>query len=69
MKKTTIYLPDTLKQRLEARARGEQRSEADVIRTAVASYVGAGDVKPQLPLFSAPPIEDFDEALRGFGEG
>jgi hypothetical protein len=68
MKKTTVYLPEDLKRRLEQHAQGEQRSEADVIRTAVASYVGATDSKPQLPLFSAAPIEDFDEALRGFGE-
>jgi hypothetical protein len=67
MKKTTVYLPDDLKQRLEQRALGEQRSEADVIRDALAAYVGDAAPRPTLPLFEGPPIDDFDEALSGFG--
>jgi hypothetical protein len=67
MKKTTIYLPEDLKKRIEQRAIGEQRSEADVIRSALAAYVGDAGPRPTLPLFDGPPIDDFDEALSGFG--
>jgi hypothetical protein len=66
MRKTTVYLPDDLKARLEQTAQAEQRSEATVIRDALESYVGQ-TTSPTLPLFEAEPIEDFDEALRGFG--
>jgi Ribbon-helix-helix protein, copG family len=67
MKKTTVYLPGDLKERLEQRALGEQRSEAEVIRDALAAYLGDTGPRPTLPLFDGPPIDDFDEALSGFG--
>lgn len=69
MVKTTVYLPDDLKARLGRLAREQHRSEADLIRSAIADLVGREPPRPRLPLFgSAEPIEDFEEALRGFGE-
>jgi hypothetical protein len=67
MKKTTVYLTFELKQRLEERARGEERSEAEIIREALTVYMGDAAPRPTFPLFDGPPIEDFDEALSGFG--
>lgn len=73
MKKTTLYLPDELKQRLEKVARGEQRSEAEVIRDAIADAVGGLDTPvPRLPLtgkgLGDPTIaERVDELLETFG--
>lgn len=75
MKKTTVYLPSELKERLEQLAKRERRSEADVIREAIAGY--ADRAKPPrltLPLFPKgtldPTIaERVDELLaEGFGE-
>jgi predicted DNA-binding protein len=39
MRKTTLYLPDELKERVETVARMEGRSEAEVIRDAIAAAV------------------------------
>jgi predicted transcriptional regulator len=51
MKKTTIYLPDELKERIERVAKIERKSEADVIRDAISSGVGLVDApQPRLPL-------------------
>jgi len=50
MRKTTVYLPDELKARLE-RVSGEQnRSEADVIRSALEEYTARERPRPRLPL-------------------
>ena len=71
MLKTTVYLPDGLKDRVEQLAERTGRSEAEVIRTALEEYVGEHAARPQIPLFAkgeVAPIEDWDEALRGFGE-
>jgi len=69
MKKTTVYLPDELKLRVERTARAQNRSEAEVIRAALEEYtVRNGRPRPTAPLFSVEPIEDWDEAMRGFGE-
>ena len=43
MRKTSVYLPDRLKEALAARARATGRSEAEVIRAAIEAEVGAGD--------------------------
>jgi Arc/MetJ-type ribon-helix-helix transcriptional regulator len=73
MKRTTIYLPDELKAALERTAVAEGRSEADVVRSALAA-VTASHVypRPRLPLFDsgeATLAERVDEELaRGFGE-
>jgi hypothetical protein len=67
--KTTVYLPEELKARLERLARDQRRSEADLIRAAIAELVSREPPRPTLPLFrSTEPITDFDDALRGFGE-
>jgi hypothetical protein len=69
MVKTTVYLPDDLKRRLEQTAHAQKRSEADVIRAALDCFVDPLErPRPRLPLFSAEPIDDWDEAMRGFGE-
>ena len=73
MKKTTLYLPDDLKQKIEAVARREHKSEADVIRDAIAAAVnGKSAPIPRIPLttkgLSDPTIaERVDELLDGFG--
>jgi len=72
MVKTTVYLPEPLKERLELVASRERRSEAEVIRAALDEYT-AGRVRPRLPLFegkNSPPdlAERDEEFLAGFGE-
>jgi len=74
MKKTTIYLPDELKDRIEAAAREEGRSEADVIRDAIAAAVPVRrPPDPRVPLpgvrLGDPSIaERAADLLDGFGE-
>ncbi len=74
MRKTTVYLPDELKAALEVRARSERRSEAELIREAVAERVYRGNgPRPKLPLSSAglgdpDAAERVDQLLEGFGE-
>ena len=72
MRKTTVYLPDELKARLETVAEQERLSEAEVIRRAIEQFVdGRARPRPTLPLFERgeiEPIEDWEEAMRGFGE-
>lgn len=73
MKKTTIYLPDELKARVEAAARTERRSEADIIRDAITAAVGLKSVPdPHVPLtrkgLGDPTIaERIDDLLHEFG--
>jgi len=72
-KKTTIYLPDRLKRDVERIAQTERRTEADVIRDAVASAIAERQPPaPRIPLVSyglgAPDIaERAEELLDGFG--
>ena len=75
MKKTTIYLPDELKKRVEAMAKREKKSEADIIRDAVSTAVEAKRTypKPRIPLpgmkLGDPTIaERAGDLLDGFGE-
>jgi hypothetical protein len=76
MVKTTVYLPEGLKARVERVAAQEGRSEADVIRTALDEYTAAwARPRPTLPLIAggnSPPdlAERFEEYLElsGFGE-
>jgi plasmid stability protein len=73
MVRTTIYLPDELKAALEQTARAEGRSEAEVVRSALATATAAHTYPaPRLPLFDsgdATLAERVDEELaRGFGE-
>jgi predicted transcriptional regulator len=67
--KTTVYLPEDLKRRLEALARTRETSEAALIREAVEQLVAQS--RPRLGLFrSGDPTlaERVDEELaKGFG--
>lgn len=70
MVKTTVYLPQDLKARLEQEARYRGVSEAEVIRAAVAAALERP--RPRGGLFSCDDPMLFganvDEALKGFGE-
>ncbi len=73
MKRTTVYLPDTLKQRVERTARERNVSEAEVIRAAIDEFTrGEARPAPTLPLFPSLGVanisERVDELLAdGFG--
>jgi plasmid stability protein len=73
MVRTTVYLPDELKQALKRTAAARGLSEAEVIRTALASATaGQAYPAPRLPLFRSSDevlAERVDEELAaGFGE-
>jgi Arc/MetJ-type ribon-helix-helix transcriptional regulator len=72
MRKTTVYLPDQLKDRLTRLAKASGRSEADLIREGIELVSGRVDeAKPRLPLFESgkPDLaERAEEHLAGFGE-
>jgi hypothetical protein len=74
VKRTTIYLPEELKRRLERAARAESRTEADIIREALAEALGARTPpRPHLPVFAPTGRESdwaerADEHLEGFGK-
>jgi hypothetical protein len=72
VRKTTIYLPDELKRRIERAARANGMSEAEVIRLAIDRYTQAdASPRPKLPLFNSGRgdiAERIDEILtEGFG--
>jgi plasmid stability protein len=72
MRRTTIYLPQELKAALERTAAAQGKSEAEVVRAAVAAAtVGHAHPAPRLPLFDsgdATLAERVDELLAaGFG--
>ena len=74
MKRTTVYLPGDLKQRLEEVAERESRSEASIVREAVQAALDARDAPvPKLPLVDGwgdPTLADrVDELLVGSGFG
>jgi hypothetical protein len=72
MEKTTVYLPDTLKDALRRKARASGRSEAEIIREGIGLVVGTHRIaEPRLPLFESgqPDLaERVAELLAGFGE-
>jgi hypothetical protein len=73
VKRTTIYLPADLKQALERTAAARGTTEAEVIRSALASATSEHAYPtPQVPLFASgdPTLaERVDEELaEGFGE-
>ena len=72
MTKTTVYLPDELKQALTRMAALSGRSEADLIRDAIAQLTRAADrPRPRGGLYASgdPSLsERVDDALAGFGE-
>lgn len=72
MQKTTVYLPGDLKAELRRVASDRGRSEADLIREAIADRVRiAGRPRPRGGLFVGGDeslAERVEEALAGFGE-
>jgi hypothetical protein len=73
MRRTTIYLPDELKTALERTAAAQGKSEAEIVRSAVASATAEyAYPPPKLPLFESGDstlAERVDEELaKGFGE-
>ncbi|HLB03452.1 MAG TPA: hypothetical protein VJK66_00410, partial [Gaiellaceae bacterium] len=62
--------PDAIAAKIKRAAVERRVSEAEIIRAAIDAYTAPKErPRPKLPLFRGPaPIEDFDEALRGFGE-
>ncbi len=74
MKKTTLYLPKELKDRVEAVALEGNRSEADVIRDAIATSVAVRrPPAPRVPFpgfrLGDPTIaERAGDLMDGFGE-
>jgi plasmid stability protein len=72
MRRTTIYLPDDLKAALERAAAAQGKSEAEVVRNALAAATSEEAYpQPRLPLFDSgdPTLaERVDEELAaGFG--
>jgi predicted transcriptional regulator len=73
VKKTTVYLPEELKRRLERTARAQKRSEAEVIRAALDEFTARNRPRPKLPLFKGDGIDatiaERDEEIlaEGFG--
>ncbi|MEA2166417.1 MAG: Ribbon-helix-helix domain [Thermoanaerobaculia bacterium] len=73
MKKTTVYLPDTLKVRIEEVSRSTGRPEAEVIRDAIfTATFEATAPTPRIPLTDCglgdPTIaENVDALLERFG--
>jgi hypothetical protein len=72
MVRTTVYLPEELKRRLERAAELSGESEAEIVRRGVAAAVSEAVARrPHIPLFAsgdATLAERVDEALAGFGE-
>lgn len=72
MIRTTVYLPDELKRRLEQTARERGTSEAEVIRAALDAHTAKELRRPRLPLYRGPGrtniAEHVDDVLaEGFG--
>ena len=72
MKRTTVYLPEDLKEDLERAARLTGVSEAELIREGVRHAVAArSNRRPRIPLFRSddPTLaERVDELLAGLSE-
>jgi hypothetical protein len=73
MRRTTVYLPDELKAALERTAAANGKSEAEVIRDALAVATAEhAYARPRIPLFDSGDgtlAERVDEELAaGFGE-
>lgn len=72
MVKTTVYLPEELKASLERKSANEGRSEAELIREAIARLVSTEAPRPTIPLVEQglgdpTAAERVDELLRDFG--
>lgn len=74
MKRTTIYLPDDLKLRLEQAAKQDRCTEAAIVRKTLDEALRRREVSPTVPLFAEgwgdPTLADrVDELLAEFGFG
>lgn len=73
MVKTTVYLPEQLKMRIELLAQREGRSEAEIIRVALDEFTAARErPRPTLPLFVGEGVTNIAERVEevldeGFG--
>jgi hypothetical protein len=70
VEKTTVYLPAETRRALKKLAARLGKSEAELIREALAVLAGSEAPRPRVPLGrgSGPSIaEDIDAALQGFG--
>ena len=71
VRRTTIYLPEDLKNSLARAAHEAGRTEADLIREGLERLLQSRHARPKLPMFSSgkPDLaEHVDELLAGFGE-
>ena len=70
VEKTTLYLPDDLKQAVKSAAAQQGVSEAEIIRQSIRRTVGDSRPRPRGALFDSgrPVARRVDEALTGFGE-
>jgi len=68
MQKTTLYLPDEMKEAIERQARERGIAEAQVIREAIAAAVARP--APRAGIFESrePIASRADELMQGFGE-
>lgn len=65
--KTTIYLPDELKEALTAEAHRRGQSEAEVVREAISALVRRPAPRPGI-IEGEPIAARSEELLSGFGE-
>jgi len=68
VKKTTLYLPDGLKEAVEREARRRGIAEAEVIREAIARAIARPAPRPGLFASEEPLAARVDELLEGFGD-
>lgn len=70
MYKTTVYLPDDLRDAVKRAAERRHTSEADVIRDSIRRTVAGERPRPQGGLFAGRQeiARHVDEHLAGFGE-
>jgi precorrin-2/cobalt-factor-2 C20-methyltransferase len=65
VRKTSVYLPERLKDRLAAAARTSGRSEANLIRVAVETFLDQGPVRPGAVVRREDPTSDAGARSRG----
>ena len=68
MNKTTVYLPEALKQGVERLARQRACSEAEVIRQAVRDAISRPEPRPGIIPGDSAWAENVDDHMAGFGE-
>lgn len=52
MKRTTIFVPESLERDLQLYARREGRPAASIVREAIAAYIAGGRAQTKLPSFT-----------------